>query len=145
MAVLLTDNQRKSNVVKFEAYPELGFHQDRAIINDAAATIKAGTVMGKVTATGKWKVAKQAASDGSQNASGVYVGNLLGDFVDLVLPNNTDTAALILVRGPVILANGTVAGQGLIWDATFTTQAQKDAAFAAGSLASSLVIVNPQA
>lgn len=144
MAILAVDNQRKSNVVKFEAYPELGFHQERAIINDVAATIKAGTVMGKVTATGKWKVAKQAASDGSQNASGVYVGNLLGDFVDMTVAATTDTPALILVRGPVILANGTVAGQGLIWDATFTTQAQKDAAFAAGSLVTNLVVMNPQ-
>jgi len=157
---ILDDNNREifntlclyySGDKKFEENPELGFHKDVVVVNDAATTIKAGTVMGKVTATGKWKVCKQAASDGSQNASGVYVGNLLGDFVSLVLPATTDTKALVLVRGPAILANtvggvvsGTAIDQGLIWDASFTTQAQKDAAFAAGGLAASLVIMSPQ-
>jgi len=144
MAVIAQGSQSKSNVVKWTAHEGQNFHEDKVVINDAAATIKAGTVLGKVTATGKYKVCKQAATDGSQNAAAVLTGNLLGEFVDVTVPLNTDTRALALTRGPAILANSTVAGVGLVWDASFTTQAQKDAAIAAGSLNTNLVIVAEQ-
>ena len=138
MPIVATDAQRYSNVVKWEIAPEVGFSKEVVVVNDATTTLKAGTVLGKVTATGKFKVCKQAATDGSQNAAAVYVGNLSGDFVDQVIPNNADAKVLGLVRLAL------VGNSGLVWDASFTTQAQKDASVAAGALATNHVLVNPQ-
>lgn len=145
MTLLATDTPRISQLIKFEDLPQLGFHRDRVVLNDtvaiggsyAAGQLPVGTVMGKVTATGKWKVCKQAAADGSQNAAGIYVSDLLGDSKQLTISNGVDTGIVVLARGEAVLA-----AQALVWDATFTTQAQKDAAFA--PLAALLVTLSPQ-
>jgi hypothetical protein len=105
MAVFATDSTRFSAVVKFELEPQLGICRESIVINDAAATLRVGAVMGKVTATGKWKLALSAAVDGSQNPAGVLIIDSLGSSTDIVLAANTDTKAIVLARGPVIVAD----------------------------------------
>jgi hypothetical protein len=118
MAVFATDSTRFSAVVKFELEPQLGICRESIVINDAAATLRVGAVMGKVTATGKWKLAKSAATDGSQNPAGVLVINGLGFSTDIVLAANTDTKAIVLARGPVIVADAALQlGTGTTLDA----------------------------
>lgn len=105
MPVIATDTNRYSEVVKFEFEPSIGYTREAAVINDVAATLKVGTVLGKVTATGKYKVALSAASDGSQNPVAVLIADGNGVSNDLVVPANTDTRCLILARGPAIVAD----------------------------------------
>lgn len=104
MPVFATSSTRYSAVVKHEYKPELSFCREAVVMNDSAQTLKVGTVLGKVTATGKYKVALSAAGDGSQTPAAVLIANYLGVSEDIALANATDTKVLVLVRGPVILA-----------------------------------------
>lgn len=114
MSVIATDSTRFSAVVKWEDEPATGYCRESIVINDAAATLKVGTVLGKVTATGKWKVALSAAVDGSQTPAGVYIMDGQGLSQDLILAANTDTKAIILARGDAIVADaGLVLGTGI--------------------------------
>lgn len=121
MSVIATDSTRFSGVVKFEFEPTTAYCRESIVINDTAQTIKVGTVLGKVTATGKYKVALSAAVDGSQTPAGVYIADGLGLSGDLVLANATDTKAIMIARGPVILADaGLTFGTGTTLAATRT-------------------------
>jgi hypothetical protein len=105
MPVIATDTNRYSEVVKFEFEPSVGYTREAGVINDVAATLKVGTVLGKVTATGKYKVALSAASDGSQTPVAVLIADGNGVSNDLVVPASTDTRCLVLARGPAIVAD----------------------------------------
>jgi Bacteriophage lambda head decoration protein D len=105
MPVIATDTNRYSEVVKFEFEPSIGYTRESAVINDVAATLKVGTVLGKVTATGKYKVALSAAVDGSQTPVAILIADGNGVSNDLVVPANTDTRCLVLARGPALVAD----------------------------------------
>ena len=105
MALIATDSTRFSALVKHEYEPAIGTCRESVVINDAAATLRVGAVVGKVTATGKWKLALSAAVDGSQTPAGIVIANGLGLSSDITLAANTDTKALVLVRGPAIVAD----------------------------------------
>jgi hypothetical protein len=114
MPVFATDTTRLSAVVKSEFEPASGYCRESIVINDVAATLKVGTVLGKVTATGKYKVSLSAAVDGSQTPAGVYIADVMGQSGDLVLAAATDTKAIILARGPAIVADaGLTLGTGI--------------------------------
>jgi hypothetical protein len=119
MSLIATENKRLSNVVKAELWPEMGFTRQVVVINDTAADLKVGTVLGKVTATGKYKVAVETATDGSKVADAILLQ-------DVTLPNATDTKVLVLVKGPAIVAKG-----ALVLHSSYDTQAKKDAVYAA--------------
>ncbi len=136
MAVIATDTQRLSALVKFEFEPSNGFCKEVFTVNEAAAkSYDVGTVLGIVTATGKAKICVQSASDGSQVAAGVVVGDILGDAHPFSVAATTDTKVLVIARGPVELADTAIK-----WDASFTTQAQKDTAFATLKAAGVLIV-----
>lgn len=116
--LIATENFRLSNVLKHEYEPSLGYCRETVVINDAAADLKIGTVLGVVTATGKYKVCVQTATDGSQNAAAVLME-------DKTIANSTDTKVLALVRGPAIVSKS-----GLVLDASFDLAAEKDAVYA---------------
>lgn len=103
MTVLATSSNAFSNVVKHEYEPSVGYCRDVVVVNDAAATFKVGAVLGKVTATGKYKLVTVAAADGSQNAAAVVIANNLGVSQDITIPASTDTSVLAITRGPVIV------------------------------------------
>ena len=119
MALLATEAKRLSNVVKQELWPEAGYTRAVVVVNDAAATLVPGSVLGKVTATGKYKVAVQSASDGSQVADAIVVQ-------EVAVPATTDTKVLVLIKGPAIVSKA-----GLVLDASYDLDAEKAAVYAA--------------
>lgn len=123
-----TDTYRFSHVVKHEYEPSLAFCREVVTANEAAAkTYVVGTVLGKVTAGGKYKIVEATAVDGSQNAVAVVIE-------DKAVPITTDTSVLVLSRGPVMVGKG-----GLVVGATVDTAPELAAVYA--SLATVGIIV----
>ena len=119
MPTFATDGKRFGALVKHEYEPQTKVCRDSVVINDAAATLTVGAVLGKVTATGKYKLATSAATDGSQNPAAVLIADALGFSRDVTLTAATDTKVLVLVRGPVILADAALQfGTGMTLAAT---------------------------
>lgn len=120
MPLIATEAKRYSNVIKKELWPEDGYTHAVVTVNETAAkSYVPGTVLGKVTAGGKYKIALQAAADGSQTPDAIVLG-------EVAIAANTDTKVLVLIKGPAIVNKN-----GLLLDASFATQPQKDAAYAA--------------
>jgi len=120
MATIGVDTYRLSHLVKREIWPEQGYTRAVVTVNEASAkTYAVGTVLGKVTASGKYKIAVETAVDGSKVADAIVVG-------DYTVPATTDTKVLVLVRGPAIVSKA-----ALVLDATYDTDAKKAAVYAA--------------
>lgn len=128
MSLIATENKRYSEVVKYELAPEQAYCREVVVANDSAQSYVVGTVLGVVTATGKYKVSVQSADDGSQVPAAVVVR-------DVTVPATTDTKVLALVRGPAIVAKGTLA-----YDSSFNTDAE--IAFVFSSLAAKGILAN---
>jgi Bacteriophage lambda head decoration protein D len=96
-----------------EFAPELAYCREAVTFNGLAGDLKIGTVLGKVTATGKYKVAVQSAVDGSA----VFAGILMED---KTVAATTDTKVLVMTRGPA-----SVSKAALVWDATYDLDAEK--------------------
>ncbi len=99
----------------------------RAVVTlvSGAGALKAGTVLGKITASGKFKAYDNDATDGSEVARAV-----LWQDTDAT---SADTQATVLAR----LAE--VDGDRLVWGSGVTAQGEKDAALA--DLAAAFIIV----
>jgi len=119
MAVIATDTPRFSNVVKGELWPELAYCRAVVTVNDAAATLKVGTVLGKVTVSGKYKVAVETATDGSKVADAIVIQQI-------DIPATTDTKVLVLLKGPAVVSKG-----GLTLHASYNNDTKKNAVYAA--------------
>jgi molybdopterin biosynthesis enzyme len=119
MTLIATEAKRLSNVVKQELFPESGYCRIAVTYNGTAASLVPGTVLGKVTADGKFKIAIQTAADGSQVADAIVM-------VEKTVLLNTDITVLCLVKGPAIVSK-----DGLILDASYDLDAEKAAVFAA--------------
>jgi hypothetical protein len=102
-----------------------GYRSREAILIAApGAALQPGTVVGKITATGKYAALNTAASDGSQNAAGVIYMR--------VNASTTDVAVTAHVRDCEV--NGNV----LIWPAGINNT-QKNAAISSLSLSGMIV------
>lgn len=119
MSVIATDSLRLSNLVKREYQPEMAYCREVVTFNGLAGDLKIGTVLGKVTATGKYIRAVQTAVDGSA----VFAGILMEDKTVLA---TTDTKVLIMTRGPASVSKG-----GVVFDATYDLDAEKNVVYAA--------------
>ena len=120
MTVIATDTLRISNLVKKEQWTDVGYCREVVTVNEAAIkTYAVGTVLGKVTADGKYKRAVQTAVDGSAVAAGIVAAAK-------TIVGATDTQVLVYVRGPMGVSKG-----GLVLDATYDTDAEKLAVYAA--------------
>lgn len=117
MALISTELQKVSNVVKHEYGIDYAYCRELVTVNDAAGTLALGTVLGQVTAGGKFKRSVQTASDGSQNAAAIVVSAK-------TIAGATDTQVLVLRRGPCGVSKA-----GLVLDATFDTDAEKLAVY----------------
>jgi hypothetical protein len=117
-----------SDVVKKVLWPETGVCHKVVIVNDTAADLVPGDVLGKVTATGKYKVAVETATDGSKVADAIVVEAT-------TVAGSTDTKVLALIRGHAIVSKA-----GLRLGATYDTDAKKQAVYDA--LEAKLVFVN---
>lgn len=118
MALIAQEAQRYSNLVKEELWHEKGYCTKQVIVNDAAATLALGTVLGLVTATGKYKVAVETAVDGSKAAAAIVVEAI-------TIPATTDTKVLVMYRGPAEVSKST-----LILGATYDNDTKKGVAYA---------------
>jgi Bacteriophage lambda head decoration protein D len=119
MTLIATEAKRLSNVVKQEQWPEAGFCRLAVTYNGTAATLVPGTVLGKVTADGKYKIAVQTATDGSEVAAAIVMQ-------EQTVAATTDTKVLCLVKGPAIVSK-----DGLVLDASYNLDAEKAAVYAA--------------
>jgi hypothetical protein len=105
-------------------HPEL--FNDVLVVNTAAIkTIPLGTVLGKVTATGKYIPAVETAVDGSKVAAAIYIGDSTGAVTDTVTVAATDTNVLALVRGKVVVSK-----DALVLDATYDDATKKGVVYA---------------
>lgn len=105
--IFATENFRFSNLVKHEYEPSLAFCREVLTVNDVAADLVIGQVLGKVTVGGKYKVSKEDAVDGSELPVAVIIE-------DKTIAGTTDTGVLAIVRGPAIVSKS-----GLVLDATW--------------------------
>ena len=124
MTLLATDKPRFSDVVKHEYEPSLAYTRELVVVNDAAKTLSLGQLLGKVTATGKYKESVETATDGSEDPIAVVVGKDI--FAgDVTIPATTDTQVLAIVRGPAIVRK-----TGLKPHSTFNDATKLAAAYA---------------
>ena len=120
MPLIAQDLQRFSNVIKHEYDPATKYCRETVTVNEAAAvSYTVGTALGKVTATGKYKISVQTATDGSQNPVAIVVRD------SQAIVATTDTKIPVIARGPVIVSKA-----GLVLDATFNDSTKKAAAYA---------------
>lgn len=127
-----------SDLIKMYDAPDFPkLFKDVLVVNTAApVTFVLGTVLGKVTATGKYVPSVSGASDGSQTAVAIYIGR--GDS-GAVSPTTTvaatDTKVLALARGKVVVSKN-----ALVWDASYNDATK----IAAGYKALEAVGILPQ-
>jgi hypothetical protein len=119
MSLLYTENKRFSNLVKQELWPEMGYTRAIVTYNGTAGALTIGTVLGKVTTGGKYKICVQTAADGSQVADAILLE-------DKTFAATTDTSTLVLLRGPAIISKA-----ALVLDASHDLDAEKAAVYAA--------------
>ena len=118
MTVIAQDTNRFSNLVKGELWPASGFCRKEVVVNEAAIkTYAVGTVLGKVTATGKYKIAVETAVDGSKVAAALVIEAQS-------IPATTDTKVVVLVKGPA-----EVSKDALVLDATYNDNTKKQAVY----------------
>lgn len=120
MPVISTELQRTSNFLKSEYEPELAYCRLVVTVTEATAkTYVPGTVLGKITASGKYTTAVETASDGSK----VFAGIVL---FKQDIPASTDTKVVVLVKGPA-----SVSKAGLVLDATYNDATKKGVIYTA--------------
>lgn len=137
MAKLDTRKPRLGNVLQHEEKGEYGYCRKTVTANEASQIeYVAGTVLGKVTATGKYKRLEASAADGSQNFAGIYVGSAAGaDFQTVAAA--TDTSVVILFRDCI------VGKAGLVFGTSVDTQGERDAVYAQMEAAGFKVVDQP--
>lgn len=114
-----TEAKRFSNVIKKELWPETAYCRLVVTVNEAVAkSYVPGTVLGKVTATGKYKIAVETANDGSKVGAAVVLE-------EVAVAASTDTKVLVLVRGPAEVSKG-----GLVIDASYNDATKLAALYA---------------
>jgi hypothetical protein len=119
MPIVAVDTARQSNLIKQELWPATGFCRKEVTVNEAAAkTYAVGTVLGKITATGKYKIAVQTAVDGSAVAAALVIAAHS-------IAAATDTKITVLVKGPAEVSMG-----ALVLDASYDLDAEKAAIYA---------------
>lgn len=128
MTLLFTENKRFSNTVKHEYEPSLGWCREVVTVNDDAADLIIGNVLGKVTADGTYKVSVETAIDGSEVPVAVVVE-------DVSVLQDTDKGVLAFVRGFAIVSKA-----GIFLDASFDDSTK--VAFAYASLAAVNILAN---
>ena len=120
MTVIATESPRFSNLVKDEDNNgRFGMTRQEVVVNVASeTTLKLGSVLGKITASGKYVPSDPDASDGSEAAAAVFlfgpdaIGNV--EATEVTIPATTDTTVIVLK--PKVGAYAVVAEQALVFD-----------------------------
>ena len=132
--IIAQDTPRYTDVFKHEYEPSLSITRELVVVNDTAKTLTLGMLLGKVTATGKYKESVQTATDGSEAPVAVVVGKDL-DRLSVAVPVATDTKVLAIVRGEAIVRK-----TGLKPHSSFNDATKLAAAYA--SLATKNILAN---
>lgn len=101
MPVIATEPKRLSDLAKVSGNQlwDAGYMQEDVVANEAAEVeYEIGTLLGKVTATGKYVIWDSAAVDGSEVLAAVVLENK-------TIPATTDTSVWVALRGPIIVAD----------------------------------------
>lgn len=125
MSIIANDTTRFSGVIAREYDPASAYCRDTVVYNGTAITLLVGSVLGKVTATGKYKLCEATANDGSQVASAVVIADIIGLSRPQYPALNTDLTMLVMTRGPVILKKA-----GLVFGASVTAGTLLNTAYA---------------
>ena len=126
MAIIGQTTNTDGNLVIYEEGSCVGWTRKGVTVNETVDTVYGnGLVLGKVTATGKYKVCSPAAGDGSQNAAAILRWDSSGFAREFTVKATIDTKVVVSVEGPMILSK-----DALRFGAGFTTQPQKDTAIA---------------
>ena len=107
---VLTSPATLSDLLKREFDPD---YSRETVTIKAGTAYPLGAVLGRVTATGVYAFSPAASTTGSEGAE---IANAV--LLHPVAASDTDTQAVILARGPVIVAD-----QALVFDATVTDAA----------------------
>ncbi len=118
MSLIATESAVYGNVVKHEYLPDVAYCKNVVTVNDTAGTLAIGTVVGKVSANGKYKRAVETAVDGSKVAAGIVAAVT-------TIAGSTDTNVLIVNRGPIGVSKA-----GLVLDATYDDATKKGVVYA---------------
>lgn len=125
MSVIATDYSHYSNLVKTSDSDNTTLFHEVVVANEAAQkSYVVGTVLGKVTATGKYKIAVETAVDGSKAPVAIVVGDSFGTAAPFTVAATTDTNVLALARGKVTVSLG-----ALVLDSTYNDATKKQAAY----------------
>ena len=104
---VLTEPPSMGDVLKYEVNP----NYTREVVTLLAGTpYPVGAVLGRITASGKYKLATSGGSDGAQTASAVLLYA-----VDATL---ADATGIVLVRGPSIVSRAALAYGATVDDGT---------------------------
>ena len=90
---MLTEGKHAGGFLVWEVLRE--YTRETVTIASGAGKLEPGTVLGKITAGGKYTTLAPAATNGSQNAAGI-----LWDTVDA---STSDAPVVIMLRGPAIV------------------------------------------
>lgn len=99
---VLTEPPSMGNVLKYEVNPN---YTREVVTLLAGMPYPVGAVLGRITASGKYKLATSGGTDGAQTASAVLLCA-----VDATL---ADATGIVVARGPAIVSRA-----GLAYDAT---------------------------
>ncbi|MBK9793875.1 MAG: head decoration protein [Sphingobacteriales bacterium] len=125
MSVIATDYNHYSNLVKASDSDRTELFHELITVNEAAQkSYVVGTVLGKVTATGKYKIAVETAVDGSKAPVAIVVADAFGTSAPVTIAATTDTKVLALARGKVVVSLGALA-----LDSTYNDATKKQAAY----------------
>ena len=107
---VLTQPPTMGDALKYEVNPNYT-RETVTLLTGMAYPV--GSVLGRITASGKYKLATSGGSDGAQTA-----GAVLLYAVDATL---ADAVGVVLVRGPAIVSRAALAYDGTVDDATKIT------------------------
>ena len=102
---VLTQPPTMGDVLKYEVNPN---YTRETVTLLAGTAYPVGSVLGRITASGKYKLATSGGSDGAQTASAVLLYA-----VDATL---ADATGIVVVRGPSIVSRAGLAYDGTVDD-----------------------------
>lgn len=107
---VLTEPPSMGDVLKYEVNPN---YTREVVTLLAGLPYPVGSVLGKITASGKYKLATSGGSDGAQTAAAVLLYA-----VDATL---ADATGIVVARGPAIVSRASLAYDATVDDAAKIT------------------------
>ena len=104
---VLTEPPTMGDVLKYEVNPN---YTRETVPLLAGMAYPVGSVLGRITASGKYKLATSGGTDGAQTAGAVLL------YAVDATPG--DAVGVVLVRGPAIVSRAALAYDGTVDDAT---------------------------